>query len=48
MGCVAAGGPTRASGAIDSRGVLAWILTLPAATLLSAGLYLFGHLAVGP
>ena len=26
---------------------LAWILTLPAAMLLSAGLYLFGHFAVG-
>ena len=26
---------------------LAWALTLPAAMLLSAGLYLFGHLAVG-
>lgn len=26
---------------------LAWILTLPAAMLLSAGLYLFGHLALG-
>ena len=27
--------------------VLAWVLTLPAAMLLSAGLYLFGHLVVG-